>query len=135
MKLNQNSAALQLELDHCQQLRLTPLGTLLHMDSKPEWKILASRKKQALHDAIPREWLISHLPISEHPNVIDVPRKCGLLTARELEITETADVEVILRNLCTSVWTAVETTRAFSKRAVIAHQLVRRVLALGDLAE
>ena len=105
------------------------------MDSKPEWKILASRKKQALHDAIPHEWLISHLPISEHPNVIDVPRKCGLLTARELEITETADVEVILRNLRTSVWTAVETTRAFYKRAVIAHQLVRRVLALGDLAE
>lgn len=105
------------------------------MASEPEWKILSSRKKQALHDAIPREWLISLLPISEHPSVIDVPRKCGLLTERELEITETTDVGIILRNLRTSVWTAVETTRAFYKRAVIAHQLVRRVLALRNLAE
>lgn len=105
------------------------------MATEPEWKTLASRKKQALHDSIPREWLIPNFPISEHPNVIDVPRKCGLLTARELEITETTDVDVILRKLRTSVWTSVETTRAFYKRAVVAHQLVRRVLDLEDLSE
>ncbi|KJA17602.1 hypothetical protein HYPSUDRAFT_46228 [Hypholoma sublateritium FD-334 SS-4] len=93
------------------------------MATEPGWKTLASRKKQALHDAIPRGWLIPSLPISEHPNVIEVPRTCGLLTARELEITETTDVEVILRNLRTSVWTSLETTGAFYKRAVIAHQL------------
>lgn len=56
---------------------------------------------------------------------MDVPAKCGLLTARELEITETVDVDVILRKLSAAEWSSVEVTTAFLKRATVAQQLVR----------
>ena len=54
-----------------------------------------------------------------------IPEQCGLLTARELEITNTTDVDVLLNKLPTSAWSSVEVTTAFYKRAIIAHQLVR----------
>lgn len=46
-----------------------------------------------------------------------------MLSQRELEITETDDVSVILKNLSTGKWSAVEVTTAFSERAIVAHQL------------
>jgi len=55
---------------------------------------------------------------------MDVPRECGLLTPREMEITETVDVELMLRKLSSAEWSSVEVTTAFYKRAIIAQQLV-----------
>lgn len=94
--------------------------------TEPEWKTLSKGKRKAQQDSIPPEWTIPQYAISEHSNVIDVPTNCGLLTSRELAITETTDVGEILEKLRTSEWTALETTRAFYKRAIIAHQLVSR---------
>ncbi|KAF8196067.1 general amidase, partial [Pholiota molesta] len=91
--------------------------------AEPEWKALCKRKRKAQRDSIPPEWTLPQYAISAHPNVIDVPTNCGLLSSRELAITETTDVGEILQKLRTSEWTALETTRAFYKRAIIAHQL------------
>lgn len=92
----------------------------------PDWKDLCKQKRNALLDSIPRDWIIPRLPIGEHPNVLDVPAHCGVLTHRELMITDTTDVDKILLNLRTGEWTSLETTKAFYKRAIIAHQLVGR---------
>jgi hypothetical protein len=88
----------------------------------PSWSDLAADKKRRQHEAIPTEWLVT--PPSETTlNVIHFPETCGLLTPRELVITN-EDVDNLLKKLASSEWTSVEVTTAFYKRAVIAQQLV-----------
>jgi amidase len=80
----------------------------------------AHRAKQLA--SIPKEWLLKSVP--NDLNVIHVPAESGLLTARELEITDTVDINVTLANLAQGAWSSVEVTTAYYKRAIIAHQLV-----------
>ncbi|KAJ3726656.1 general amidase [Lentinula raphanica] len=87
-----------------------------------DWKTRCAQRKQAQLESIPKEWLIN-APPTDRMNVMDIPKECGLLSVRELEITETVDVEVILQKLASSVWSSVEVTTAFYKRAIIAQQL------------
>src|SRR5882762_5537830 len=89
-----------------------------------DWRQLSSDRKQKQIDSIPKEWLISTPPDS----VLDVshyPEQCGLMTDKDIEITSTTDVDDLLRKLALGTWSSVEVTTAFSKRAIIAHQLVR----------
>ncbi|KAG1747918.1 general amidase [Suillus paluster] len=72
----------------------------------PHWTALVAEKKQRQLNSIPQDWLT-----------------CGLLNAREIEITNTS-VDVLLERLASAEWTAIEVTTAFSKRAIVAHQLV-----------
>ena len=87
------------------------------------WEELAAEKKQRQIAAIPKEWLITS-PSEDVLDVTKVPETCGLLSAKELEITNTVDVEQILKNLATSKWSSVEVTLAFYKRAIVAQQVV-----------
>jgi hypothetical protein len=111
-------------------LQIPPFFNLLQFSSivnfllkmSNQWQEICAARKKRQHDSIPSEWLIQ-LPPDDQLNVIDVPPKCGLLTPRELEITETVDVDVILHKLSTAEWSSVETTTAFLKRAIIAQQL------------
>lgn len=43
---------------------------------------------------------------------MDVPQTCGLLSDRELEITQERDVEVCLAHLRSGHWTSLEVTTA-----------------------
>ncbi|KAI9065795.1 general amidase [Trametes sanguinea] len=86
------------------------------------WQALCAARKQRQLEQIPKEWTITPPPDSQR-NVLDVPRTCGLLTPRELEITDTVDVDVLLDKLRTGQWSSVEVTTAFYKRAIIAQQL------------
>lgn len=88
-----------------------------------DWKTRCARRKQSQLDSIPREWLIEAPPANQM-NVMQIPRDSALLSIRELEITETVDVEVILQKLASTEWSSVEVTTAFYKRAIIAQQLV-----------
>lgn len=90
-------------------------------------------KQKSRHNSIPRDWLIENLPLRNHPNVLDVPAKCGVLTERELMITETTDVHLIIRKLHSAEWSSLETTTAFYKRSIIAHQLVGALFILLSL--
>ena len=92
--------------------------------SSKDWRALCAERKQKQDDSIPQEWVIE-LPTDRYSNVQDIPEKCGLLSSREVEITNTTDVDVLLSKLATGVWSSVEVTTAFYKRAIIAHQLVR----------
>ena len=87
------------------------------------WSELAAAKRAQLSNSIPQEWVLRNLPPKETLTVIDFPEKSGLLTEREIEITR-SEVSALLDKLTKGVWSAVEVTTAFAKRAVIAHQLV-----------
>lgn len=95
------------------------LTTIMSQD----WQTRCAERKAKQLALIPQEWRIT-VPPEEQRNVQDIPKTCGLLTSRELEITETTDVDVLLSNLATGAWSSVEVTTAFYKRAIIAQQLV-----------
>jgi amidase len=101
-----------------------------------DWQARCVARKKKQFDSIPPAWIIN-APPDDLLNVLDVPRNCGLLTSRELLITETIDVEIMLRKLSSAEWSSVEVTTAFYKRAIIAQQLVRVfqlfVLSLANL--
>ncbi|KAI0825163.1 general amidase [Trametes gibbosa] len=87
------------------------------------WQEQVADKRKRLQASIPAKWIITPVP-KDQTNVLDVPTTCGLLTDRELEITNTPDVSLLLQKLASAEWSAVEVTTAFSKRAIVAHQLV-----------
>jgi len=89
------------------------------------WKALAADKKQRQLKSIPQDWLVP-LPPDSTLDVTGFPETCGLLNAREIEITNTV-VDVLLEKLASGEWTSVDVTTAFYKRAIIAHQLVSQI--------
>jgi amidase len=94
--------------------------------SKQSWQEIAANKKQEQTNKLPKEWLIA-VPPDSRLNVLSVPRECGLLSAGEIEITESS-VDDLLRKLARKEWTSVQVTSAFYKRAIISHQVVRPYL-------
>lgn len=117
-------------LTHLHPLRRNLQGRSLGMATAVtsiHWEEQVADKRRRLLASIPPAWIISPVP-DDQLNVLDVPKTCGLLTDRELEITNTTDVSLILRKLATAEWSAVEVTTAFSKRAVVAHQVVSYIV-------
>jgi amidase len=88
------------------------------------WQDAVAEKRRRQQRSIPQEWLIK-TPPSDVQDVIAIPESCGLLSAKELEITGTIDVNVLLQHLASGEWSSVELTTAFYKRAIVAQQLVR----------
>ena len=86
------------------------------------WHELVAEKKRRQLQSVPKEWLIS-VPTEDVLDVTKYPEGCGLLSAKEVQITKTG-VDILLKRLATGEWSSVEVTTAFSKRAIIAHQLV-----------
>lgn len=87
------------------------------------WQTKVAKKQVEIKAAVPPEWL---LPATTTPpkNVLDIPRQCGLLSEKELDITESYDAVELLEKLSTGTFTSAEVTEAFCKRAAIAQQLV-----------
>ncbi|KAF4564834.1 hypothetical protein EYR36_002774 [Pleurotus pulmonarius] len=86
------------------------------------WQKRSADRKRAQLESIPSQWHIKSLP-GDKQSVLDIPRACGILSDRELEITETVDLDTILDRLRSGEWTSVETTTAYYKRAIVAHQM------------
>lgn len=99
-----------------------------------DWEEKVAATRARAREVIPRDWLLpDHIlgslqhPLEEHPNrlmELDIPRRSGILTEAEIQITEAHDVSSLLKQLASGDLTAVDVTRAFSKRAAIAQQLV-----------
>ncbi|KAJ8456762.1 hypothetical protein ONZ45_g18587 [Pleurotus djamor] len=87
-----------------------------------QWRQLAADKKQRQQASIPPNWLLTTPVPKTLLDVTKVPESCGILTAKELQITNT-NVEVLLPQLASGKWTSVEVTTAFYKRAIIAQQV------------
>ncbi|TCD71499.1 hypothetical protein EIP91_008880 [Steccherinum ochraceum] len=87
-----------------------------------DWQDKVTAKRRQQQESIPSDWTIDSAVIDGLTNVLEVPVTCALLTSKEIEITS-ADVPVLLHNIAQGIWTSVQVTTAFCKRAVIAHQL------------
>ncbi|RMJ20063.1 hypothetical protein CDV36_000226 [Fusarium kuroshium] len=97
------------------------------------WEVRAAEKRARCADAIPKPWrLPSHIldslktPLETNKNdlvSLDIPRRSGILSDIELDITESYNVSSLLAKLADGTFTAVQVVTAFSKRAAIAQQL------------
>jgi amidase len=103
-------------------------------DGPAPWQERAAKKRQQCASKIPQEWKLSDqsmaglkAPLLENKNNLisaEIIRKSGILTDRELNITEDYTVTTMISALADGSLTSVEVTRAYSKRAALAHQLV-----------
>jgi amidase len=89
------------------------------------WRSIARRKQQEQANAIPQSWLLKTRPAANRKNVLAIPRECGILSAREIEITEKYDATTLVQQLAVKKLKSVDVVTAFCKRAAIAQQLVR----------
>lgn len=89
------------------------------------WTVKAARGQKLLDDSIPKQWLIpkNKLPPSSQINIINLPKTSGLLSERELTITET-DATGLVKAMAAGKYTAEAVTIGFLKRATIGHQFV-----------
>ncbi|GKZ16497.1 hypothetical protein AbraIFM66951_000275 [Aspergillus brasiliensis] len=88
---------------------------------KVENKIAQAKNKIPLEWRLPSSYLEGLQDTSQ--SVLDIPRRCGILSKREIHITEDFDATALLEQLASRKFTAVEVTTAFCKRAAIAQQL------------
>ncbi|KAK3319023.1 amidase signature domain-containing protein [Apodospora peruviana] len=73
---------------------------------------------------VPDELILPSSVTSNPPkNVTNIPRECGLLSSEEIDITENYDAVALAEAIASKKLTAVAVATAFSKRAIIAHQL------------
>ncbi|KAI9730784.1 MAG: hypothetical protein M1818_008064 [Claussenomyces sp. TS43310] len=93
--------------------------------SEPHYRAIATGKRARQLAAIPQSWLLpaSSLPPASVLDVRSFPRDCGLLTSRELDITEKHDATSLALAIRERVFTSVAVVTAFCKRAALAQQL------------
>ncbi|OQE39199.1 hypothetical protein PENCOP_c007G07661 [Penicillium coprophilum] len=89
------------------------------------WQTQAQRGKDTLNNSIPRQWLlpIDRLPPLSQKNVVDFPRQSGLLSEREMDITDMS-ATALVKEMGNGRLSAEEVVVAFLKRAVLGHQLL-----------
>ncbi|KAH8435262.1 general amidase GmdB [Aspergillus melleus] len=95
---------------------------------KLDWHALVAQKRKQLDAQIPPEWRLSDsfvasLPENGHLIKADIPRRSGILSDVELEITENYTAAQLLQKLAWGDVSSVAVTTAFCKRAAIAQQL------------
>ncbi|CEJ60247.1 hypothetical protein PMG11_08828 [Penicillium brasilianum] len=104
------------------------------VDQNIPWQVRVATKRQACLDKIPVAWRIPdnyldkfQTPLLEKKNNLieaqAIP-KSGVLTEKELRITEDYTIAELLSALADGTLTSVEVTLAYSKRAAVAQQLV-----------
>ncbi|KAE8382660.1 amidase signature domain-containing protein [Aspergillus bertholletiae] len=92
----------------------------------PDWQQKAAAKQAAAAAKIPTEWRVPANILQEVDNehsVLTIPQRCGILTPKELDITEMVDATALRDKLAAGELTAVEVATAFCKRAAIAQQI------------
>ncbi|KAJ5569499.1 Amidase [Penicillium hispanicum] len=91
------------------------------------WERLVQQKQAEAAANIPAAWCLppeySTISDTAGTNVLDVPRRCGILSAKQLQITERYDATSLLEKLHCRELSAYEVTQAFCIRAAIAQQV------------
>ena len=65
------------------------------------------------------------MPGKDRLDMTNVPKECGLPSAKELTITET-DATGLVKKMSAGDWKAEEVLVAFAKRVTIGHHIVRK---------
>lgn len=91
----------------------------------PEYESLRdSIIQERVNDRVPEEFYLPQHVIDNPPkNVTSIPSECGILTEAELAITSLHDATSLARAIRNRDLTAAAVATAFSKRAIVAHQL------------
>ena len=88
------------------------------------WRETVRQKRQQQASSIPAAWRLQTVP-TDFKDCRPVIESSGILSAEELEITNTTDGPTILHNLTVSrKWTSEAVATAFCKRAAVAQQLI-----------
>lgn len=100
----------------------------IHLTSIPEgskqWEDKRSSILADFASKVPEEYYIAQHFVDNPPkDVTGIPRECGILTTEELEITENYDAVGLAAAIATRKYTAVAVAKAFTKRAIICHQI------------
>ena len=98
------------------------------MDTQqPTWQRKAAIKRAQLAASLPSASRLppNLLPAALPPDasVLNLPATSGLLTARQLTITNSTDITATLSKLASGEWSATEVCEAFSLRTAIAQQV------------
>jgi len=94
-----------------------------------DWRTLAASKRASVYSKIPSAWRLpasqtEQYTSSSSMSVMDVPRTCGILSEKELDITENYDATALVEKMAKGEFKSVEVVTAFCKRAAIAQQCV-----------
>lgn len=94
------------------------------------WEQQAQKARDILQNSIPKQWLVPEekLPPVTQKNVLDFPRQSGLLSEKELRITESSATELVAE-MGAGKLKAEQTVVAFLKRSVMGQQLVSIILS------
>lgn len=97
------------------------------------WQDKVAEKRKAAAKLVPSTWKLPEstwaslsMPLEANPNRLNknkIARQSGILSSKELEITEGYDTAGLLAVLARGQLSAVEVTTAFCKRAALAQQL------------
>lgn len=90
----------------------------------PNYLNIAREKREERQRRIPTDWLLSAEDL-QSDDALNVPKRCGILTERELEITDNNDAVDLVNKISEGTFSAREVTVAFCKRAAVAQQMVR----------
>lgn len=101
---------------------------------QPSWEVVAKEHATKQLNNIPAEWRLAQDKLDQLSGVgtadegrlvqLQAAKKSGLLSDRELDITENHTAQDLLPKLAAGQLTSVEVTVAFCKRAALAQQLV-----------
>lgn len=111
--------------------------------TEPAYVSISARKYDQVNSLIPAEWRLSdkYIPRAmrlspldsvhqlhefeeEYPtNLLDVPRQCGILKAKEVQITEGYDVQGLLNEIAEKRLRAEEVALAFCKVCTLSFTL------------
>src|ERR1700759_3474677 len=90
----------------------------------PEYEEKRAALLRTFADKVPAEYLIPEDVFNDPPqDVSELATTFGILTPEEIEITETYDATGLAEAIAGKKYSAVQVATAFSKRAIIAHQL------------
>jgi amidase len=87
---------------------------------------MVSKKWAEIERQLPEEWrlptsILNTINPKFEISVLDVPAKCGLLSSKELEITEKYDAIDLIQKMFCKELSFFEVITAFCKWAAIAH--------------
>ena len=89
-----------------------------------DWREIANTKQEQRWNRIPPAWRFDASVYADQLNVLKVPQTCGILTAKEIAITENYDAVSLVDAIKEGQLSSEEVAVAFCKRAAIAQQLV-----------
>jgi amidase len=104
--------------------RFPVVKTLDIPQGTPEYEEKRSALLQTFWDKVPAEYRLPPSTINDPPiDVSKIPVTCGILTSQEIDITENYDATALAEAIASKKYTAVAVATAYSKRAIICHQL------------